>query len=80
MYSILTGPPKPSEKKNSITAQLNSFKKVRSRTLIKLKAALSKEEEEPVTSTPNTVPLGYSLGDPCGSFTLAKHRSPYFAT
>ena len=79
MYSILTGPPKPSEK-SSITAQLNSFKKFRSRTLIKLKAALSKEEEEPVTSTPNTFPLGYSLGDPCGSFTLAKHRSPYFAT
>ena len=80
MYSILTGPPKPSEKKSSITAQLNYFKKVRSRTLIKLKAALSKEEEEPVTSSPNTVPLGYSLGDPCGSFILAKHRSPYFAT
>ena len=38
MYSILTGPPKPSEKKSSITAQLNYFKKVRSRTLIKLKS------------------------------------------
>ena len=79
IYSTRTGPPKPSEN-NQYYRTIKLFNKFHNRNIIKLKAALSKEEEQPVTSASIIVALDYSLGDPFGPFMLAEHLSSYFAT
>ena len=74
----------PNRSSNTVTARLSCSNEFQSRTPIKLKATLSKEEEEPVTSTSMIVALGYFqseiwVRDSSGPFMLAKHLSPYFA-